>query len=295
MSSSSPRRQRSSAAARSPKASETTRAYRGSKPPRGASAQRGSRPAQRGPKPVQRGPKPELGARAAAASKAQEASKAKQISKARKAAQVRRASKPAPGPQAQRSASAHKGQRVASPPKQPAAPRAPQPKAAVVVAPAVPPPTPPVAPLAAGLAPSARVSLTCEELLARIVTLIHERRGEDVVALDVRGLADYMDFLVIASGRSERQNRSIADGVMRGLKGLKVRPLTRPGPEDGAWICLDFVDVVMHVFDPITRAHYDLENLWGDAPRFPIAAPPASAPAAPAGETLSVYEAGTPS
>jgi ribosome-associated protein len=119
-------------------------------------------------------------------------------------------------------------------------------------------------------APPTAGSMTSEELLHRIVALLHERRGEDVVALDVRGLADYMDFLVVATGRSDRQNRAIADGVMRGLRGLKVRPLKRPGPEDGAWICLDFVDVVVHVFDGITRAHYDLEHLWGDAPRFPL-------------------------
>jgi ribosome-associated protein len=97
------------------------------------------------------------------------------------------------------------------------------------------------------------------------VALARDKRAEDVVALDVRGLADYMDFLVLATGRGERQNRAIADGVMRGLKPLKVRPLVRPGAEDGAWICLDFVDVVFHVFDGATRAHYDLELLWGDA------------------------------
>ncbi len=108
-------------------------------------------------------------------------------------------------------------------------------------------------------------SLSSEELLARVVALARERRAEDVVALDVRRLADYMDYLVLVTGRSPRQNRSIAEGVMRGLKGLKVRPLKRPGPEDGAWICLDFVDVVLHVFDGATRAHYDLELLWGDA------------------------------
>ena len=136
--------------------------------------------------------------------------------------------------------------------------------------------TPPAAP--APVAPPRPPTLTCEELLHRLVALVYERRGEDVVALDVRGLADYMDFLVVVTGRSERQNRSIADGVMRGLKSLKVRPLARPGPDDGPWVCLDFVDVVLHIFDGATRAHYDLENLWGDAARFPLAPPPAPLP-----------------
>jgi ribosome-associated protein len=112
---------------------------------------------------------------------------------------------------------------------------------------------------------SAPAALTSEQLLEKIVALARDKRAEDVVALDVRGLADYMDFLVLATGRSVRQNQAIADGILRGLKPLKVRPLVRPGPEDGPWICLDFVDVVFHVFDGATRAHYDLELLWGDA------------------------------
>jgi ribosome-associated protein len=111
-------------------------------------------------------------------------------------------------------------------------------------------------------------------VLHKVVALAREKRAEDVVALDVRGLADYMDFLVIATGRSPRQNRAIAEGVMRGLKGLKIRPLARPGPEDGAWICLDFVDVVFHVLDGATRAHYDLELLWGDAAPVDLPASP---------------------
>lgn len=125
-----------------------------------------------------------------------------------------------------------------------------------------------------------------EALVRRIAALALEKRAEDVVALDVRGLADYMDFLVIATGRSVRQNQAIADAVLRGLKPLKIRPLTRPRPEDGAWMCLDFVDVVVHVFDATTRAFYDLELLWGDAkpvdlPRPAVPSPDVPTPDAP--------------
>jgi ribosome-associated protein len=132
-------------------------------------------------------------------------------------------------------------------------------------------------PAAAAPAPA---PLTAERLLEMIVGVARDKRAEDVVALDVRGLADYMDYLVLATGRSVRQNQAIADGILRALKPLKVRPLVRPGPEDGAWICLDFVDVVFHVFDGATRAHYDLELLWGDAQPVNLPEPARKPPAA---------------
>lgn len=133
-------------------------------------------------------------------------------------------------------------------------------------------------------AASVPVALTSAQLLEKIVALARDKRAEDVVALDVRGLADYMDFLVLATGRSVRQNQAIADGILRGLKPLKVRPLVRPGPEDGPWICLDFVDVVFHVFDGATRAHYDLELLWSDAKPVNLPEPARAVPAALASE-----------
>ena len=117
-------------------------------------------------------------------------------------------------------------------------------------------------------------TLEGEALLQRIVAFAREKRAEDVVALDVRGLADYMDYLVLATGRSVRQNQAIAAAVLRGLKPLKVRPLARPRAEDGAWICLDFVDVVFHVFDATTRSFYDLELRWGDAKPVELPEPP---------------------
>jgi ribosome-associated protein len=113
-----------------------------------------------------------------------------------------------------------------------------------------------------------------EALATRIAALCVEKRAEDPVVLDVRGLVDYMDFLVIVTGRSERQNRAIADHVKRTLKrDERLLALSAAGGEAGSWICLDFVDVVLHVFDGPTRSYYDLELLWADAPRreVPIA------------------------
>jgi ribosome-associated protein len=116
-------------------------------------------------------------------------------------------------------------------------------------------------------------------LARRLVALAQERRAEDPVLLDVRGLVDYTDFFVLLTGRSLRQNQAIAEHLVRSLKAEGRRALSKAGMETGSWVCLDFGDAVVHVFDPETRARYDLELLWADAPRLsPVEEP---APAAP--------------
>ncbi|MHC5009565.1 MAG: ribosome silencing factor [Planctomycetota bacterium] len=126
---------------------------------------------------------------------------------------------------------------------------------------------------------SGRETLSSQALLERAVALCVEKRAENLVALDVRDLVQYMDYLLIVSGRSERQNRAIAENVVRGSKRLGVVPLSKAGVEAGSWICLDLVDVVVHVFTPEVREHYDLELLWADAPRVDLS--DISVPAAP--------------
>ena len=111
------------------------------------------------------------------------------------------------------------------------------------------------------------------QLLDRAAELIVEKRGSDVVALEVGDLVDYMDYLLIATGRSARQNRAIAENVIRGLKKEGHLPLSRSGLDAGEWICLDFVDVVIHLFDGETRDHYDLELLWADGTPVELALP----------------------
>ena len=93
---------------------------------------------------------------------------------------------------------------------------------------------------------------------------------EDVIILDVSSLSDLSDYLVMATGASDRQIRSLA-GRVEDL-GKEKFGLHRYGREqestgDVAWLLVDFIDVVVHLFDPSARAHYDLEMLWGDAKR----------------------------
>lgn len=110
----------------------------------------------------------------------------------------------------------------------------------------------------------------------------------DVVVIDVRGRSQVTDFTVIATGSSDRQMRSAGEHVdeiaeKRGIK-LYRHNLKEPGAK---WVLLDFVDVVVHVFEPDTRLYYDIEMLWGDAPRVAwerpgdLAAREADAPIAP--------------
>jgi ribosome-associated protein len=97
-----------------------------------------------------------------------------------------------------------------------------------------------------------------------------EKKADDVVVLDLRGVSGYTDFLVIGSGSSDRQLEAIAEGVEKELKDLGHRMVGSEGQRGGRWVLLDFGDVVVHIFHQEERGHYDLEGLWADAPRIDV-------------------------
>ena len=93
-----------------------------------------------------------------------------------------------------------------------------------------------------------------------------ENRCRDVAVLDLRNLSPVTDFFVLATGTSARQMRAVADHVTEAGRDLGDRPFGREGYDTG-WVLIDYVDVVVHVFTGESRSYYDLELLWGDAPR----------------------------
>ena len=100
------------------------------------------------------------------------------------------------------------------------------------------------------------------DLNALVVDAIEELKGQDVVELDVRRLTDVTDRMVIASGRSDRQVKAIAENVLAKAKAAGVRPLGVEGLERGEWVLVDLCDVVVHIMQPDTREYYQLEKLW---------------------------------
>ena len=101
--------------------------------------------------------------------------------------------------------------------------------------------------------------------LARIA---HDHKSEDLIALDLRGINTVTDFTVIGTGTSERQIRAVAEHVIEYGKRVGQRPYGFCGIENAAWVIVDFVDVVFHLFAKPYREYYDLELLWGHAPRI---------------------------
>lgn len=94
-----------------------------------------------------------------------------------------------------------------------------------------------------------------------------DKKAEDIVILDLRGISDVTDFFLIAHGNSDRQVEAIADAIERTLRNHKARPIHVEGRSPGDWILMDYFDFVVHLFRAETREFYRLENLWADAPR----------------------------
>jgi ribosome-associated protein len=115
--------------------------------------------------------------------------------------------------------------------------------------------------------------LTPLEQARRTAALCQEKLATDVSILDMRGVCDFTDFFVIATGRNPRQTKAIYDEVAGTLK-KENRLLARAsaGLPEATWIVGDYGDVVLHLFTPDTRSFYRLEELWSDVPSVELAA-----------------------
>ncbi len=104
------------------------------------------------------------------------------------------------------------------------------------------------------------------ETVDRITQLIVDKKGSDVVVIDLRNVTSVADFFVIATGNSNVHVRAIADEVRDKLrKEWRIHPWHVEGEEGERWILIDYVDIVVHVFDRQTREFYDIEGLYRDA------------------------------
>ncbi|HXJ72789.1 MAG TPA: ribosome silencing factor [Candidatus Dormibacteraeota bacterium] len=98
--------------------------------------------------------------------------------------------------------------------------------------------------------------------------LADNRKGEEILVLDVKDLSSVTDYFVLVSGSSEPHLRAISDEIIDRLKeDHGVVPRARDGTLQGGWVVLDFFDVIVHIMRTEARKRYDLESLWGDAPR----------------------------
>lgn len=97
--------------------------------------------------------------------------------------------------------------------------------------------------------------------------LLADTRCNHIVVLDVTGISPVTDFLVIGTGTSPRQMKTACDDVEEMAGGRDFKALSRAGDNGAQWTCVDFVDVVVHIFIQDARQFYDLESMWGDAKR----------------------------
>lgn len=103
-------------------------------------------------------------------------------------------------------------------------------------------------------------------VLPVVEAALADMKAVDVRVLDVRGSSDVTDYMVIASGTSDRHLRAVADRVVQMVKAAGHRPLGVEGEEQGEWVLVDLPDVMVHVLLPRTREFYQLEQLWEPAP-----------------------------
>jgi ribosome-associated protein len=106
-----------------------------------------------------------------------------------------------------------------------------------------------------------------EQLVGEIARYAADKKALDVVELDLRGVLGYTDYFLVCSGNTGRQTKAIHDGILEGLKREhETLPRRVEGSHRADWILMDYLDVVVHIFTPETRAYYRLEQLWGEAP-----------------------------
>ena len=110
------------------------------------------------------------------------------------------------------------------------------------------------------------MALTPRKLLDLVTDALDDGKAEDIKAFDVSTLTSIADFMVVATGRSSRQVKALAERVADAARKRKVKPLGMEGEQTSEWVLVDLGDVIVHVMQPETRAFYQLEKLWDSAP-----------------------------
>ena len=99
-------------------------------------------------------------------------------------------------------------------------------------------------------------------LLALVSQTLNENKAEDLVCIDLRGKSPLADYMVIASGRSQRHTGALGDAVLRSLKKAKQKQIRSEGMTQCDWVLLDAGDIIIHIFRPEVRRFYNLEKIW---------------------------------
>lgn len=115
-----------------------------------------------------------------------------------------------------------------------------------------------------------QLKLTAEQIALAAARAADDRRGSGIVVLDLRDISLMTDYFVIVDASSETQVRAIAEAIQEELEDQGVKASRREGWDDARWVLLDYGDAVVHIFRTEDREYYDLERLWGDAPRLTL-------------------------
>jgi ribosome-associated protein len=105
---------------------------------------------------------------------------------------------------------------------------------------------------------------TTQKFLNSIAQTIFDKNGVNIFALDLRGVSDLTDFMIIAEGNVDRHVKGIARKVIEVAEEFGEKPFLLEGEKNGDWIVIDFVGVIVHLFTPEVRQRYALEELWVD-------------------------------
>jgi ribosome-associated protein len=109
---------------------------------------------------------------------------------------------------------------------------------------------------------SGEAGMNSEQLCTLIIDALDDVKAKNIVTLDVRRMTSVTDYMVIASGTSNRHVRSLVDNVAEKAREAGIRPIGMEGEEGGEWVLLDLQDALLHVMLPTVREFYNLEKLW---------------------------------
>lgn len=106
------------------------------------------------------------------------------------------------------------------------------------------------------------VKMDSKKLINIISQIIYDKKGFNILALDVKGVSTICDYLIIAEGNVERHIKAIANEITHELKKINEVPLHVEGLQEGDWVVIDYLDIIVHLFKPHLRETYGLERLW---------------------------------